>query len=275
MLVISDLAQPGLSLARPLSFVPTMGALHRGHAALIVKARELSDSVLVSDFVNPLQFNDSSDLAKYPHTPERDIEIAAEAGATGIWFPRPEEIYPTAHGAIEQILAGPLGEKYEGASRPGHFAGVLTVVHRLFSLVEPTWAVFGEKDFQQLFLVRQMVAARELPITIIGVPTVRDPDGLALSSRNVRLSPNDREIALVIPRALTRASQEIGIEAQSFVLREVLQSEPDFSLDYAQIIDEDTFEPATGSTPRPRAIVAGWVNGVRLLDNMSMIGASL
>ena len=160
MLVINDLAQPGFSLARPLSFVPTMGALHSGHAALISHALKYSESVLVSDFVNPLQFNDQADLAKYPHTPEKDIEIAADAGATGIWFPRAEEIYPLTAAATEQIDSGAFGELYEGASRKGHFSGVLTVVNRLFSLVNPTWAFFGEKDFQQLFLIRSMVANR-------------------------------------------------------------------------------------------------------------------
>jgi pantoate--beta-alanine ligase len=272
MLVIGDLSQPGLTLARPLSFVPTMGALHRGHAALISKARELSDSVLVSDFVNPLQFNDQSDLAKYPHTPEADIEIAASAGASGIWFPRPEEIYPADPAVVHNILPGPLGEMFEGASRPGHFAGVLTVVNRLFSLVQPTWAIFGEKDFQQLFLIREMVAERGLPISVIGVPTVRDSDGLALSSRNVRLSDQDREIALVIPRALERASQGSNVKERASLLRQTLQEQPGFSIDYAEIIDEETFKPATNSTLRMRALVAGWVNGVRLLDNMSMTG---
>lgn len=272
MLVISDLAQPGFSLARPLSFVPTMGALHRGHAALISQARQYSESVLVSDFVNPLQFSDQSDLAGYPHTPERDIEIAAAAGATGIWLPRIDEIYPTTAEAAEKISPGAIGEMYEGVSRKGHFSGVLTVVNRLFSLVEPEWAFFGEKDFQQLFLVKAMVAQRDLPITIIGVPTVRDLDGLALSSRNLRLSPADRAAALVIPRALHAASQEERVREMRGVLRAELSMEAGFLLDYAEVIDEETFELAGETSSRKRALVAGWVNGVRLLDNMSMNG---
>ncbi len=274
MLVISSLGQPGLSLARPLAFVPTMGALHRGHAALIQRARELSESVLVSDFVNPLQFNDQADLAKYPHTPEEDIEIAAEAGATGMWFPSPEEIYPNNSAVIEKIVPSALGELYEGASRPGHFAGVLTVVNRLFSLVQPSWAIFGEKDFQQLYLVRQMVKERGMPVSVIGIPTVRDSDGLALSSRNVRLSAFDREVALVIPKAFARAAGESGLARKLLTLRETLLSQPGFNLDYALIIDEETFLPATEETQCMRALVAGWVNGVRLLDNMSMNGAA-
>lgn len=273
MLIIKDLAQPEFPLARPLSFVPTMGALHQGHAALIARARQYSESVLVSDFVNPLQFSDQSDLTKYPHTPEIDIEIAAVAGATGIWFPRMDEIYPSTAEATEQISPGPIGEMYEGVSRKGHFAGVLTVVNRLFALVEPRWAFFGEKDFQQLFLVKAMVAQQNLPITIIGVPTVRDQDGLALSSRNVRLSTADRASALVISRALRAASEEAKVAQMSSALHTVLEMEAGFVLDYAVIIDEDTFELAGETTSRKRALVAGWVNGVRLLDNMSMKGA--
>ncbi|MBC7462984.1 MAG: pantoate--beta-alanine ligase [Actinobacteria bacterium] len=274
MLVISDLAQPGISLARPLSFVPTMGALHQGHAALISRALELSDSVVVSDFVNPLQFNDEADLAKYPRTPEKDIEVAAAAGATQMWFPRLAEIFPQDE-EIERITPGPVGELYEGASRKGHFSGVLTIVNRLFSLLEPTWALFGEKDFQQLFLVRQMVAAHNLPISIIGVPTVRDLDGLALSSRNVRLSPQDRASALVISRALIAAAAQSDCENMVEVLRSTLATKPGFVLDYAVIIDEDTFAPAVPSTARKRGLVAGWVNGVRLLDNMPMSVAAI
>lgn len=270
MLIIKDLAQPEFPLSRPLSFVPTMGALHQGHAALIARARQYSESVLVSDFVNPLQFSDQSDLAKYPHTPEIDIEIAAGAGATGIWFPRIDEIYPSTAEATEQISPDPIGEMYEGVSRKGHFAGVLTVVNRLFVLVEPRWAFFGEKDFQQLFLIKAMVAQQNLPITIIGVPTVRDQDGLALSSRNVRLSPADRASALVISRALRAASEEAKVALMNSVLHAVLETEAGFVLDYAAIIDEDTFELAGETTSRKRALVAGWINGVRLLDNMSM-----
>lgn len=273
MLVISDLTQPGVRLDHPLSFVPTMGALHQGHAALISRALDFSDSVVVSDFVNPLQFNDESDLAKYPHTPEKDIELAAAAGATQMWFPRREEIYPP-DGLIEQISPGPIGEIYEGAARPGHFSGVLTVVNRLFSLVKPTWALFGEKDFQQLFLVRKMVEERNLPISIIGVPTVRDSDGLALSSRNIRLNAQDRAAALVIPRALKAAAQCNEIEEMQDLLGSTLATEPGFVVDYAVIIDADSFTPALPSTIHRRALVAGWVNGVRLLDNMPMSGAA-
>ena len=171
-------------------FVPTMGALHAGHAALISAARKRTDNVIVSVFVNPLQFNDPEDLMKYPRTPERDREIAIEAGATEVWFPEYEDIYPSNPLLIE---AGPVGDLFEGASRPGHFTGMLTVVKRLFDLVKPDFAIFGEKDFQQLFLIKEMVGKFELPIEIVAHPIVREPDGLALSSRNVRLSQDDRD----------------------------------------------------------------------------------
>lgn len=231
-------------------FVPTMGALHEGHASLIRAARKACDEVVVSVFVNPLQFNDKSDLEKYPRTPKEDEEIAFAAGATKVWFPTYEEIYP---GNIELIQPGPVGDLYEGAYRPGHFAGMLTVVRRLFDLVKPDKAFFGEKDFQQLFLIKQMAK----DVEIIGLPTVREKDGLAMSSRNVRLSPEDRQRALVIYRAL-----------KSGKLKETLATEPNFKTDYAVIIDEETFEIATPTTKHKRALIAGTIGAVRLIDNM-------
>jgi pantoate--beta-alanine ligase len=227
-----------------------MGALHKGHQALIKRARELDKEVVVSIFVNPLQFSESNDLEKYPRTPEADIQLATLAGATEVWFPNYEEIYPSNP---KQISAGPVGDLYEGASRPGHFAGVLTVVNRLFEIVKPNAAIFGEKDFQQLWLVKNHFQK----MNIISVPTVREFDGLALSSRNIRLSEKDREAALVISKALKEPSR----------MNEVLATEPGFKLDYAEIIDAQTFKLADEDTQSKRAIIAGWVNGVRLLDN--------
>jgi len=230
--------------------VPTMGALHKGHQALIKRARELDKEVVVSVFVNPLQFTDAADLENYPRTPETDIQIATLAGATEVWFPNYEEIYPSEP---VQISAGPVGDLYEGASRPGHFAGVLTVVNRLFEIVKPTAAVFGEKDFQQLWLIKNYLKK----IEIVSVPTVREFDGLALSSRNVRLTETDRAAATIIFKALNEPSR----------MKEILATEPAFKLDYAEIIDEKTFQLASATTQNKRAIIAGWVNGVRLLDN--------
>jgi pantoate--beta-alanine ligase len=247
------------------AFVPTMGALHAGHASLIKKAREYSDRVVVSIFINPLQFENKDDLVKYPRTPEFDIDLAASAGATHLWLPHVAEIYP---GEVTKISAGALGDIYEGVKRPGHFDGVLTVVNRLFELVKPTWAIFGEKDFQQLTLIKSMKS----DVQIIGAPTVRDADGLALSSRNVRVS--DRQAALIIHRALLFASQEKEINRGREVMNEVLASEESFTLDYAEIINEGNFAPALQSDANKRAIIAGWVNSVRLIDNMPMNGGA-
>jgi len=247
------------------AFVPTMGALHAGHASLIKKAREYSDAVVVSIFINPLQFENKDDLAKYPRTPEFDIELASQAGATHLWLPTVEEIYP---GEVQKISAGALGDIYEGVKRPGHFDGVLTVVNRLFELVKPQWAIFGEKDFQQLTLIKSM----KLDVEIIAAPTIRGADGLALSSRNVRLS--DSHAALVIYRALLAASNEKDLDAARTAMRNVLAKEDAFTLDYAEIINESNFEKAVQSDGSKRAIIAGWVNGIRLIDNMPMNGGT-
>ena len=247
------------------AFVPTMGALHEGHASLIKKAREYSDTVVVSIFINPLQFENKDDLAKYPSTPELDSALAADAGATHLWLPSVEEIYP---GEVTKLSAGPLGDIYEGVKRPGHFDGVLTVVNRLFELVKPTWAIFGEKDFQQLTLIKSMKSE----VQIIGAPTIRDVDGLALSSRNVRVS--DRSAALVIYRALSAAVNEKSVDAARAAMLKVLQSEDSFTLDYAEIINEKNFEIAQQGDANKRAIIAGWVNGIRLIDNMPMNGGA-
>ena len=240
-----------------VGFVPTMGALHAGHAALISAARKRSEKVIVSVFVNPLQFNDSEDLKKYPRSPERDEEIALAAGASEVWFPEYEEIYPSEP---ELIQAGPIGELFEGASRPGHFNGMLTVVKRLFDLVRPDFAIFGEKDFQQLFLIREMVANYKLPIDVVAHPIVREPDGLALSSRNIRLSPEDRERALIIYKALSAGRSQF---------RSILDSEPAWRTDYATVINPVNFKEEFA--PEQRAIVAGWIGGVRLIDNMEIM----
>ena len=238
------------------AFVPTMGALHAGHASLFSLAKKYSDDVVASIFVNPLQFESKEDLAKYPRTPELDIEIAAASGVTHLWLPQQSEIYPDG---FSKVSAGPIGDIYEGKSRPGHFDGVLTVVRRLFDLVRPKVAIFGEKDFQQLQLIKTIAA----DIEIVAAPTIRENDGLAMSSRNVRLTPDDRTAAQVIYRALSESTSE----AQ---LRAILASEPALTVDYADFIDEKTFAHAQSDTENVRALVAGWINGVRLIDNMPM-----
>jgi len=243
-----------LELPSACAFVPTMGALHAGHGSLFSLATQYSDDVVASIFVNPLQFEDKDDLTKYPRTPERDIELAEKFGVTHLWFPTDEEIYPQS---FTKLTAGPISKLYEGASRAGHFDGVVTVVRRLFELVKPKFAIFGEKDFQQLTLIREIADEVE----IVAAPIIRESDGLAMSSRNVRLNPEGRIAAAVISRALRESRSEAE-------LRTILATEPLFTLDYADYIDEQTFLPPTDQTQFKRAIVAGWINEVRLLDNM-------
>jgi len=259
-------------LADGCAFVPTMGALHAGHASLFELARKRSEFVVASIFVNPIQFEDQEELSKYPRTPERDIELAESSGVTHLWLPTYEEIYPAG---FPKRSAGNLGEIFEGASRAGHFDGVVTVVARLFELVRPKIAIFGEKDFQQLSLIRKLVTDLNLDIEIITAPTIREADGLAMSSRNVRLDQNAREQALVLFRALSAAAAALDLKSAQSALHEVAKSQSGFTLDYAEIVDEKDFSLATESTQNKRAIIAGWLNGVRLIDNMEMkLGAT-
>jgi len=237
MKIVTDAAD----LVHGCAFVPTMGALHSGHQSLFKIAASHHEQVLASIFVNPLQFENSQDLEKYPRTPEKDIEMAQAAGVTHLWFPRYEELYPEG---FEKLSAGPLGNIYEGSSRSGHFDGVVTVVSRLFELAQPKYAIFGEKDFQQLTLIRKI----KTDVKIIAAPTIREEDGLAL-------------FAAVRQQSLDFARSR---------LVEVLAEEDLFTCDYAEIIDENEFIPATDSTLHARAIIAGWINGIRLIDNMSM-----
>ena len=258
-----------INLPHPRAFVPTMGALHEGHLSLIRLARQYSPNVLVSIFVNPLQFENPEDLARYPRTFESDIALAEEAGATYVWAPEFDEIYPSDP---QIIPAGELGGRFEGVHRFGHFDGVLTVVKRLFDVVQPEYAIFGEKDFQQLFLVRAMVDRLSLPVQIIPAPLIREPDGLAMSSRNIRLTPEGRRAATIISKALFSSSKMSTPSKAKEELHRILATESGFTLDYAEIINEDTFELADESTRLPRALVAGWVDGVRLIDNMKISG---
>ena len=239
--------------------VPTMGALHAGHQSLIKLGKNLGGKVIVSIFVNPLQFENKSDLESYPKSFEQDLQIAEEAGAAAVFTPSELDIYP---GQIEKIEAGSIGDIFEGKSRPGHFTGVLTVVKRLFDLVQPKHAVFGEKDFQQLFLIKKMVNNLKLPVNVVTAPTIRDSSNLALSSRNSRLSVEDKKVAQVIYQALAQNNIEDA--------RELIKKVDGFSLDYLELVDEESFTLATPETRNKRLIIAGWVNQVRLIDNMAM-----
>lgn len=252
-----------------MAFVPTMGALHEGHLSLIKGARELGKKVLVSVYVNPTQFEWEADLTKYPKTLERDFELSAEAGADFLWTPTVAEIYPEGLDNVNLIPAGPIGDLYEGVARPNHFSGVLTVINRLFSIAKPRYAIFGEKDFQQLFLIRKFVQDNFPNIEIISGATIRDEHGIALSSRNVRLSDSEMEIAQVLPRARVKASQTSATKLRDELVA-VLAAQPGFKLDYVAIVDPNTLLPVVNDFQgQVQVLLAGWIGLVRLIDNFS------
>ncbi|WP_107774803.1 pantoate--beta-alanine ligase [Nocardioides sediminis] len=255
-----------------VAFVPTMGALHDGHASLMRTARKHADTVVVSVFVNPLQFAEGEDLDRYPRTLEADLEVCAAEGVDVVFAPSVEEVYP--HGVRNQqgvtVDPGHLATILDGASRPGHFTGVLTVVAKLFGLVQPDVAVFGEKDYQQLALITRMAADLCLPVEVVGAPTVREDDGLAMSSRNRYLDPDQRRAAVALSRAL-RAAQErasYGVPAARWAAMSVLRAEPAVELDYLALTSPDLGEaPETGEG---RILVAARVGTTRLIDNMQI-----
>ena len=269
----NGLAAARRTLGSPVVLVPTMGALHEGHRALIRRARELAGpdgSVVVSVFVNPLQFGAGEDLDRYPRTLLDDVLIGAEEGADLVFAPPAVQMYPRPQ--LVTVDPGPVGRILEGESRPGHFSGVLTVVAKLLQLTRPDAAMFGEKDAQQLALVRRMAQDVDLGVEIVGVPTVRDPDGLAISSRNRFLSPAERQTALLLPAAL-RAGQEAAHAGPAAVLKaagEILATiaDPPLRLDYLALVDPDTFEEAGEDYAGPaRLLVAARVGTTRLIDN--------
>ncbi len=272
----ADLAVARPALAAPGVLVPTMGALQAGHAALLRTARTLAGpagSVIVSIFVNPLQFRPGEDLDRYPRTMDDDLALCARAGVTAVFAPTAAEIYPGGPPAVT-VDPGPVGRVFEGEFRPGFFDGVLTVVLKLFHLVRPDVAVFGVKDAQQLALVRRMVRDTDLDIAIESVPIVRDPDGLAISSRNRYLSAADRELALVISRAL-RAGQARAAEGAAAVLhaaQQVMRTEPAVAVDYVAVVDPDTFTAVRPGQAGAALIVAAATAGTtRLIDNAPVV----
>ncbi|MCH1884095.1 pantoate--beta-alanine ligase [Agrococcus sp. ARC_14] len=260
---------------RRVALVPTMGALHRGHLELVRRARERAETVIASVFVNPLQFGPHEDLDRYPRTPQTDTEQLIVLGVEAVFMPTVEEMYPDGGRSATLVTAGHLGTVLEGRSRPGHYDGVLTVVTKLFSIVAPDVALFGEKDAQQLFLVRRMVRDLDLPVEIIGVPTVREPDGLALSSRNAMLQAGERQDALALSRALEAAGSaaDRGVEAMLAAAQSVFQSDTGVQLDYLAVVDPRTFAFANESHHGlVQVLVAARVgtastNAVRLIDN--------
>jgi pantoate--beta-alanine ligase len=253
-----------------VGFVPTMGALHEGHLALMRRARAENDRVVVSLFVNPTQFGPNEDFTRYPRNLERDAGMAAQTGIDWLFHPEVAEVYPTGDDTTVQVhrLARPL----EGRFRPGHFQGVTTVVARLFGLVQPNRAYFGRKDYQQLRVIERMTEDLRLPITIVPVETVRDPDGLAMSSRNQYLSPGEREAGLALIRSL-RAAQAAYASGERRAgrvrasVRRVLAEEPRLRVQYAAVVDAATLTPLR-SLDRPALVaLAAFVGETRLIDN--------
>ncbi|NMO52158.1 pantoate--beta-alanine ligase [Actinoplanes sp. TBRC 11911] len=270
---MTDLIHTRRELAAATAAVPevavvmTMGALHEGHRQLMRAARERSAFVVVTIFVNPLQFGPSEDFEKYPRTLEADLEACRDEGVSVVFAPSRDEVYP---GGPPQITmnAGPLGDILEGASRPGHFAGMLTVVEKLLLLTRADVAYFGEKDFQQLALIRRMVQDLELDVEIAGVPTVREPDGLALSSRNRYLSADERRSAAALSRALREGAAQGDAEAALAVAQKILDDEPGVRLDYLALTGPD-LGPVPESGPA-RLLVAARVGSTRLIDNVPL-----
>ena len=254
-----------------VGFVPTMGALHAGHRSLIEQARRDCDVVVVSIFVNPTQFAPHEDLSKYPRPLEADLRLCAGAGADLVFHPSVPAMYPAGMSTVVRVDG--LTRGLEGASRPTHFQGVTTVVLKLFSLVPADVAYFGQKDFQQQAVLRKMVADLCLPITIVVCPTIREPDGLALSSRNVYLSPTERQQALELSAALRRTMTQLeqgvrDIPALQRELRDRLAAAPGVVLDYATLADPQTLEELPSWQPSVVALVAARVGTTRLIDNM-------
>jgi len=259
----------------PIATVFTMGALHAGHAQLVTYAKSHTPSdtrIVATIFVNPTQFNSSTDLAQYPRTLEDDLEILGSVGVAGVFVPSTSEMYPNGLAIDSPIEPGPIGEILEGKSRPGHFLGMLTVVHRLLEITHANYSFFGEKDFQQLTLVKEMIKQLALPIEITGVPTVRDESGLALSSRNRRLSPAAFQKALSIPIAMQIVAEAFSngvkkTEAQALG-KKYLSDNEIIDLDYLEIWAENLLDKP--SETNARVFIAATIAGVRLIDNLKI-----
>jgi pantoate--beta-alanine ligase len=259
------------SAGHRIALVPTMGYLHEGHLTLVDEARRQAEAVIMSIFVNPLQFGPHEDLARYPRDLPRDRALAAGRGVDALFVPPLEVMYPP--GSEVRVTPGPTAERWEGAARPGHFAGVLTVVSKLFHLVEPDLACFGQKDIQQLTLIKLLVRDLNWPIEIVAVPTVRESDGLALSSRNAYLSAQDRARAVVLSRALLAAHRawcdgETRADAIEREMRRELNTTLNLTVDYIAIVEPETLTPVSTVTAATIVAIAGRIGGTRLIDNI-------
>ena len=259
------------SIGKTIGLVPTMGALHAGHASLVKRAVAENDVVVVSDFVNPTQFNDRNDLIKYPRTLDADCELLEKVGASFVFAPSVEEIYPEPD--TRQFSYAPLDTVMEGKFRPGHFNGVCQIVSKLFMIVEPDRAYFGEKDFQQLAIIREMVKQMEFKLQIVGCPIVREEDGMALSSRNARLLPEEREYALNISQTLfksrTFAASHTVAETQKFV-QDAIAASKGLRLEYFEIVDGNNLQKIASWEDTEYAVgcITVFCGEVRLIDNI-------
>ena len=254
-----------------IGVVPTMGALHRGHLALVDAVRARADRVVVTIFVNPLQFNQAIDFDRYPRPIEGDLETCRRVGVDGVYAPTAAEMYPP--GFQTHVEPGELAERLEGPRRPGHFRGVTTVVTKLFNATLPDVAAFGQKDFQQLAIVRRTVRDLDLAVEVLGVPIVREADGLALSSRNARLTPDDRVAALVVSRALRAAADAFAAGERDAaglhsIVLDVMAGEPRARTEYVEVVDAMTLEPVERAEPPTCVLTAAWFGDVRLIDNV-------
>jgi pantoate--beta-alanine ligase len=268
-----ELALARTKLSGKVALVPTMGALHPGHMALVAVAKNHADSVVASIFVNPTQFGEGEDFGRYPRREEQDAAMLREAACDLLWIPSVVDIYPDGFAA--RVSVAGVSDRWEGEARPGHFDGVATVVAKLLVAVRPDVALFGEKDFQQLAVIRRMVADLGLPAEIIGVPTVREPDGLALSSRNAYLSPDERRRAVALPKALRSARDSIlGGTNVATALRDAKQALVDagfLKIDYLALVDAATLEPLDAPRDDMRLIAAAVIGTTRLIDNLPVM----
>jgi pantoate--beta-alanine ligase len=255
-----------------IGLVPTMGALHRGHAALIERSQALCDLTVVSIFVNPTQFDRSDDFDLYPRTLDDDLALCDSLGVNAVYMPTVDAMYPD--GFDTTIDPGSLAHRWEGEHRPGHFAGVATVVTKLLTAVQPHIAIFGEKDFQQLAVIQHVVRDLGLPVTVVGEPTVREDDGLAMSSRNVHLAPDARARATSIKQAIDRAlDRSTNTGSPSDIVEQVTADiqQAGGAVDYVAVVDRLTLEPAAGLNDNTQLLVAAWFDGVRLIDNAALV----
>ncbi len=267
-----ELALYRAALEGKLALVPTMGALHPGHMALIDEAKRRADEVAASVFVNPTQFGAGEDFGRYPRREAEDVRMLEDKGCDFLWAPSVSDVYPD--GFATKVSVAGISERWEGEARPGHFDGVATVVAKLLLSVRPHVALFGEKDFQQLAVIRRMVSDLDIAVEIVAVPTVREADGLALSSRNAYLSPEERKRAAALPNALKNARDAVAAgSAVSIALQEAKQALVDagfLRIDYVALVDAETLEPIDEPLGQMRLIAAAVIGNTRLIDNLAV-----